>query len=168
MGDVLYAHRLMCELVHGPAPSEKHEAAHECGNGKNGCCHPKHLFWKTRTENAEDRVAHGRAKPRGGTKAKITQAIADEIRALKGAESQYKIAERYGVSRETVAQIHRGNAWTGKPHNWRQVLSAEDRERVADQARLMHAAGKSYTDIGKHFNITRGYASGLARGIYDK
>lgn len=46
-GKMLYAHRFMCELKNGPAPSDKHHAAHTCGNGHMGCVNPMHLAWKT-------------------------------------------------------------------------------------------------------------------------
>lgn len=60
-GFVSKAHNVMCELVHGPAPSRNHMACHECGNGHLGCVHPKHVFWRTHAENMRDMVRHGRA-----------------------------------------------------------------------------------------------------------
>lgn len=48
LGKNYYAHRFMCELAHGPAPSPLHEAAHSCGRGHEGCVNPQHLSWKTK------------------------------------------------------------------------------------------------------------------------
>src|SRR3990167_1126552 len=41
------ANRFMCRLVHGAAPTSKHEALHTCGNGHKGCVNPQHLRWGT-------------------------------------------------------------------------------------------------------------------------
>lgn len=107
LGQHCYAHRTMCELVNGPAPSPSHEAAHSCGNGNEGCVNPRHLSWKTKTGNQLDRVAHGNFKKR--TKLNETQAA--EIRALKGKMPQREIARLYGISRPNVSLIHTGNSW---------------------------------------------------------
>src|SRR3990167_5821208 len=53
-GETYGAHEFMCILVNGPAPSPIHETAHSCGNGHGGCVNPKHLSWKTPTENHID------------------------------------------------------------------------------------------------------------------
>lgn len=45
------ASRYMCLLVHGEPASADYEAAHSCGNGHHGCCNPRHLSWKTHSEN---------------------------------------------------------------------------------------------------------------------
>src|SRR3972149_10759839 len=58
-GKGYYAHRYMCELVNGPPPTPDHEASHDCGNGHLGCVHPRHLEWKTASENHLDRRRHG-------------------------------------------------------------------------------------------------------------
>jgi hypothetical protein len=58
-GKVYWTHRYMCELVNGPPPTPEHEAAHSCGRGKDGCIHPKHLSWKTKSGNMLDAVRHG-------------------------------------------------------------------------------------------------------------
>src|SRR3990167_2955933 len=52
-------HRLACEAIHGPPPTPKHEAAHLCGKGHNGCCNPQHVRWATPAENCADALAHG-------------------------------------------------------------------------------------------------------------
>jgi len=41
------AHRLMCEMIHGPAPAERPFAAHTCNRGHEGCVNPHHLVWKS-------------------------------------------------------------------------------------------------------------------------
>ena len=51
------AHRAMCELVHGPAPTPKHQAAHSCHRGCDGCVLPQHLHWATDAENRAERRA---------------------------------------------------------------------------------------------------------------
>lgn len=61
MGELLYAHRFMCELAHGPAPADKPQCRHLCGNGHLGCVNPKHLRWATQSENHFDRRRHGTA-----------------------------------------------------------------------------------------------------------
>lgn len=164
LGKIQYAHRFVCELVHGPAPTEKHYATHSCGNGQGGCANPRHLAWDTSAGNADDRVFHGRNT--GGGRRKLTQALADQIRALKGVRSQYVIAREFNISRENVARIHRGVAWTGKPPRKDNRFTPEERARIAIKARQMHKEGITYDVIGATFDISRGYASGLARGRF--
>lgn len=108
LGKMLYAHRFMCELAHGPAPSPKHYATHSCGMGHEGCVNPRHLKWDTPTGNAMDRLAHGNNNKPGRKRNKLTKTQVDEIRAWKGHISQYLLAPIYGVSRETISSIHTG------------------------------------------------------------
>jgi hypothetical protein len=44
------AARVMCELIHGPAPSPEHEASHLCED-EWLCINPDHLIWETKKEN---------------------------------------------------------------------------------------------------------------------
>lgn len=107
------AHRFVCDLVNGPPPTRDHQAAHSCGNGHLGCVSPKHLSWKTRTENAADKHAHGthtRGERHGP--AKLTEDQAREILRLKGVLMQSEIAAVFGVSRPTVSSIHRRVNWS--------------------------------------------------------
>lgn len=101
---------LACAEVHGARPSDLHEAAHSCGNGKLGCVSPKHLRWATRSENQADRVLHGTDSrgEKSGT-AKLTEAAAREIASssLKIAE----LAERFGISEAQVSRIRNGQRW---------------------------------------------------------
>lgn len=111
-GRLYGAHRYVCEKANGPAPSNDHEAAHNCGNGRDGCVAAGHLEWKTRAENQADRQAHG-THNRGGRngQAKLTEDQAREILSMKGVEPRWLIAKRFGVSKTAVANIHRGIKW---------------------------------------------------------
>lgn len=110
-GEMVYAHRFMCEMVKGPAPSPKHYAAHECGKGHEGCVNPRHIDWKTPYENAIDRLRHGNNMKAGRKRNVLTPERAAEILRQKGATPQWELAKQYGVSQSTVSQIHRGVAW---------------------------------------------------------
>jgi hypothetical protein len=105
--------RRVCEEIHGPPPTTEHEAAHSCGNGHLGCVAKGHLSWKTSKENNADKISHGtvsRGESHPG--AKITEAVAKGIYALKGKESQKSIAKLFGVSRSMVYHIHAGDSWS--------------------------------------------------------
>jgi len=111
-GRPVIASRYICTLVHGPAPSRKHQASHSCGNGHLACVTPGHLSWKTPTENNADKFIHGtisRGERHG--KAKLTEQQVREIRGLKRLRSQREMARVYGVSKGTISSIHRGISW---------------------------------------------------------
>lgn len=101
------AHRVMCELVNGIPPTPKHQASHTCGNGSRGCVNPKHLEWKTNSENQRDRRKHGTHLGGIGTRTRLTPAQIAEIRSLNGVLSKVKIAEKFGVKRGCVEYWHR-------------------------------------------------------------
>jgi hypothetical protein len=111
-GKKVYAHRLVCEAAHGPAPTPRHEAAHSCGNGHLACVTKKHLSWKTRTENEADKLNHG-TRYRGSqhVNAKLTEDDVRQIRAMIGTVTYKKIAEQFGVSIETISGINAGRSW---------------------------------------------------------
>lgn len=118
-GKMTRANRYVCGLVKGSPPTPKHEAAHSCGH--ESCISPIHLSWKTRTENEADKIAHGtRLRGEQHPQAKLTEADVRKILALKGIESQPKLAKRFGVSPMTVCRIHAGRKWAwmrGQPIN---------------------------------------------------
>lgn len=112
-GRMYHANRYMCELVHGPAPTRQHQAAHSCGNGHLGCVHPKHLSWKTPLENAQDKIAHGTCySKRGRPRQKLTQEQVDQIRLVRSTAEQEAIAAQFGVSTSSVRKILYGKSWT--------------------------------------------------------
>lgn len=100
-GKGIKAHRYMCELVNGPAPSPQHDAAHSCGNRR--CVSPRHISWKTKTENQLDRRLHGTKA--NGKRGKLTYEQRLEIRSLRGSVTQLELAQRYGVTRQCISNI---------------------------------------------------------------
>lgn len=160
-GGRLYAHRKMCELAKGPPPSPDHEAAHDCGNGMSGCVNPKHLDWKTRSENHLDRRRHGtHATSVWGSRGKLSAAQKMEILALKGKLPQRVIAARYGVHFETVSRIHRTDPNRKlKQHAWWPDEEAALRAAIANgetPESFAVAAGRSVGSV-----MTRSYKLGL-------
>lgn len=112
LGKIWWAHRLMCLLAHGEPPTPKHQATHSCGNGHMGCVNPRHLEWKTNSENQLERTAHGSpVGQRFGNRTPLTPAQVQEIRLLKGLMTQFKIADRFGIKRGVVEY------WQRTTHN---------------------------------------------------
>lgn len=101
-GKIYWAHNYMCNLVHGPAPTDKPQAAHSCGNRHLGCVHPKHLDWSDNSGNQRDRRAHGRPEGGKGTRTHLTPAQVEEIRSAKGKIPQFTLARLLGVKRGTI------------------------------------------------------------------
>ncbi len=105
-GKVHRTHRVMCEMAHGAAPSPDHHAAHSCGNRR--CVNPKHLSWRTPSQNQFDRREQGTVNYAWwGNRGKLTEADKRRIVTLKGKHPQYVIAKMCGVSSHTVRRVHR-------------------------------------------------------------
>lgn len=112
-GALQYIHRLACEQENGSPPTAEHEAAHSCGRGHLGCVARRHLRWKTHAENIAEAVEHGSLQ-RGEDRwnAKLTEADVRAIRSMLGTNTQQRIADQFGISREMVSRIKRGLAWS--------------------------------------------------------
>lgn len=111
-GRKILAHRYICELAHGDAPTPFLHAAHNCGRGGFGCVNPQHLEWKTVRENALDRLVHGtQTRGEGQHKSKLTEENVREIRRLLGTMLHREIAELFGVGRPSISDIARGITW---------------------------------------------------------
>lgn len=110
--------RFVCEHAHGPAPTEKHEAAHSCGKGHEACVTKLHMSWKTHAENMADKLVHG-THTRGDRcwSAKLTWGEVSEIRNLRGVLTQKDLAEKYGVAKSRIHKIMSGKTWieAGEP-----------------------------------------------------
>lgn len=111
-GKMEYVHRLVCEAVHGPAPTSDHQAAHSCGNGHLGCVAKNHLSWKRPIQNHADKVEHGTlVRGEKHKMAKLTEDQARQVLSLKGIEPQSLTAKRFGVCRQTISKIQSGETW---------------------------------------------------------
>lgn len=111
-GTTHYVHHLVCESRHGPRPSARHDAAHSCGKGHEGCVSAKHLRWALRSENETDKLDHGtdnRGEKHG--MARLSQDDVLAIRASKGRVTREVLAERYGVHPTHIGAIQRHKAW---------------------------------------------------------
>jgi hypothetical protein len=106
------AHRVMCEIIHGPAPTDAHEAAHSCGNGAKGCINGKHLRWATPLENTREKEQHGTVVHGSKIKwAKLTEGEVAQIRAMFDTHSDIEIASQFGVSDSSIYLIRIGRNW---------------------------------------------------------
>lgn len=112
-GTMVPAHRYVCTLAHGEPPTQRHEAAHICGQGRNnGCVNPKHLSWKTPAENAADKNLHGtKLVGEAHPNAKISDDQARMAIRMKGVKPAREIADELGVSRNYVYRLQGGNRW---------------------------------------------------------
>jgi hypothetical protein len=94
------AHRFMCALAHGEQPTKRHQAAHACGN--RACVNPRHLSWKTPSQNEADKKVHGTVgKPRG-SRTKLSASDVAFIRSSKGKVSPEQLAVQFGLSRAGI------------------------------------------------------------------
>ena len=122
LGKTYRAHRYMCKLAHGEPPTPRHQAAHSCGRGDEGCFNQKHLSWKTNGENQRDRRRHG-TKNTGGwlAGAKISPEQDVRIKELAKTKTQMEIAKLFGVSRSTIQYRLYGGSY--KPRRERLIVS---------------------------------------------
>lgn len=107
------AARIMCQLRFGTPPSERHEAAHSCGQGHNACINPQHVRWATPEENQADRLMHGtsnRGTANGSNILTIDQVV-EIYRRLCAGEHHKDIAMDFGVTGDAVRNIKRGRTW---------------------------------------------------------
>jgi hypothetical protein len=110
-GSLKTAHRIVCAVVNGPPPSDKHESAHSCGNSV--CVNPLHLRWATHAENMSDRILHG-TDNRGErcSSAKLTSAEVLEIRRARKNHDRATVAGRFGVSVDAIYDIDKRRSWS--------------------------------------------------------
>lgn len=107
------AHRVACELAHGPTPETGMQAAHSCGN--RACCNPAHLRWATAAENHADKIGHGTLL--SGERCPASKLTAEQVRSIRmcllGGMSLPAIGEKFNVSASTVWMISAGKTWRG-------------------------------------------------------
>lgn len=99
------ASRIVCERIHGPAPSQSMDAAHSCGN--RACVNWRHLRWATRRENEADKISHGRTKR--GQASKLSPP--DILAIRQSAESSYSLAPKFGVAASAIRAVRNRRNW---------------------------------------------------------
>jgi hypothetical protein len=144
-GRSVRAHRVAYYLGYGVDPG-KYLVCHECDNPS--CCNPKHLFLGTEADNSADCSRKGRHHPQTGAfhgskthperwprgervgGSKLTAEQVRDIRALyaAGGVTQQMLGDRFGVKRETIGYIIRGD-------NWLHVAAKDERVSLADPSR---------------------------------
>lgn len=116
---IFSVHNFICSIVNGSKPTNIHQVAHSCGNGKKGCISGNHLRWATPKENIEDRTNQGRTYHPDGElngQSKLTYEEISEIIELYSQKiySQHKLARIFNVSQSHVSRIIRGKRWGEK------------------------------------------------------
>jgi hypothetical protein len=109
----LLVHREVCRAFHGspPATGDRIEVRHLDGNKLNNMA--TNLAWGTSADNAADRVRHGTSlSGERNPFARLTRVQVSEIRASFGYTAE-ELASMYGVSRQTITRILRGETWKG-------------------------------------------------------
>lgn len=105
-------HREICRRAHGAPPTTKHQVAHSCGRGHEGCCAKRHLRWDTAKGNNADKLKHGtihRGKRNGNAKLNVNEVLL--LRELYGMIAQKDLAAMLGVSQSTVSRVQRTLRW---------------------------------------------------------
>lgn len=138
-GKGYWAHRLMCEMAHGPAPEGKNQVAHSCGNGHMGCVNPLHLSWSNNKENSQDKIRHGTTRKAGGRK--LPREAMERIRALKGQQTQMETARQFGVSLSCVQYHQHGKErWPSHSQRKQQI---NERGGIAEEMADCYQTGRS-------------------------
>lgn len=106
------AHRLSYALANGGPIPDGLSVLHKCDNPI--CVRPDHLFLGTQATNMADRGAKGRqAKGESNGRAKLTENEVHEIVAeTRRGTPNKQIARRFGVGRNAVGAIVRGDRWS--------------------------------------------------------
>lgn len=110
-GKNIWLHRAVCEAFHGPAPTEKHQAAHD--DGVRSHCSADNLAWKTRKENYQDAIRHGTSKRgEGNHMARLSADQVLTIRKRGQTEKSAVLADEFGISAGAVTAIIRRDLWS--------------------------------------------------------
>lgn len=102
----LDAHRYVCELAHGQAPTRWYQAAHSCGNKL--CINPRHLRWAFPTDNMTDAIEHGTLRGGGRYRQRFFEEHIADI--CTSGESLSRLAEKYGSDVPYIGRLKRLHA----------------------------------------------------------
>lgn len=71
---------------------------------------PSNLYYGTQLQNIADREARGRTA-RGEALSSLTDENVREIKRMKGIKTQRELGEKFGVTHQSIWQIHSGKTW---------------------------------------------------------
>ncbi len=112
-----HAHRLVLIRVEGEPPTPEHEAAHRplvCHNPP--CVNPRHLYWATRKQNAEDRLVDG-TDLRGEKQPTHILTAEQALEIYHNDDMTYReLGDRFGISFSAISGIKRGETWKWLTH----------------------------------------------------
>lgn len=103
-------HELVAEAFYGGRPLGS-QIRHLDGNQKNNA--PENLDYGTQEQNWSDRLVNGVSLGETHHNAKITNKIADEIRA--SSLSQRALSAQFGLSQSTIWSIRNNRTWAENP-----------------------------------------------------
>src|SRR5262249_17949719 len=108
-GSRWHVHRALWVFHRGPVPANLYIRHRVCDN--HLCCEITHLDVGTQQDNMNDTLLTGRG-PKGerNVNAKLTEALVRTIRSANLSIPQ--LAEKYGVSTNTIGAILRNETWT--------------------------------------------------------
>jgi hypothetical protein len=102
-------HRVLFEELHGDlAPGLL--VRHKCD--VRACINLDHLIEGTRQDNTNDITERGRHNPPLGERCGTAKLDTAAVKAIRfSAESQYKLADKYGVNQSTISRIRSQKRW---------------------------------------------------------
>lgn len=108
-----YVHRLVAEAFVPGRSDEREHVNHIDGDKANNSA--DNLEWVTQGANNRHAYRTGLVPAGGGHHwSKLTAEQVDEIRRLRGVETQHALAARFGVSNTAISAIQLGKAWNTK------------------------------------------------------
>lgn len=195
-GRSIKTHRIAFRLFHG-VDAVGQLIRHTCDNPP--CCNGRHMIAGNATENAADAIERSRFRPASGERhgsrthpertargervggAKLTEDQVKEIRALYagGGITQAAMGQRFGVKRETIGRITRGQNWFHVAAQGERISLIDPKRRgkagagnnsailTEDDVRNIRAlrlAGKSATELASRFGVTKGTVYHVLQG----
>jgi hypothetical protein len=108
----ILAHRLSWIFANGPIYDEALQVMHKCNN--KICVNPKHLELGTQSQNMKAAYRDGLKLKMPGIangRAKLTEAQVRQLLGPKKLGELKKLAEKFGIHKQTVSNIRAGKTW---------------------------------------------------------
>ena len=141
---VRQVHLLVARAFLGPANGRV--VLHKDGNSRNRKL--SNLCYGSHQRNMDDKYAHGtHGMGEKNTQALLSEKERNQILRLKGSMTQQEIADKYGIARQTVSDIHRRVTWEHVHSHLKKMRSAWERYLKNENIRTLKRA-KRLADEG--------------------